>query len=246
MNASDTQTAARPENSLELIAEFHALPDLEQAVARFLDSISLFGFAACAAGAWTGVGATRAYRFYFNSWPAEWNALYAEKALFVDDPIVLETRRRMTPFLLSEEEARMREVPGAGAVIDTCYAFGWRDVFGVPIHGPGGYQALVSFAAFEPVSLDAKDRAALAAMAHAIHDRCHATVGFGSRPAPALSARQIACMRWVAAGKTDDEIAVILGISTATVHYHVERVKKMLDVRTRAEAAALLVLDGIL
>ena len=53
-------------------------------------------------------------------------------------------------------------------------------------------------------------------------------------------------MRWVAAGKTDWEIAKLLGISASTVHFHVERVKKRLVTSTRSQAVALLVLHGIL
>ncbi|WP_258052358.1 LuxR C-terminal-related transcriptional regulator [Mesorhizobium sp. INR15] len=51
-------------------------------------------------------------------------------------------------------------------------------------------------------------------------------------------------MRWVAAGKTDAEIGIILGIAAATAHYHVEQVKKKAGTRSRSEAVALLVLAG--
>ena len=53
-------------------------------------------------------------------------------------------------------------------------------------------------------------------------------------------------MRWVAAGKSDSDIATLLKISPATAHFHVEKVKTALGVRSRTEAVALLVLDGLL
>ena len=53
-------------------------------------------------------------------------------------------------------------------------------------------------------------------------------------------------MRWVAVGKTDAEIGLLLGLAPVTAHYHIEKVKKLLEVNSRTEAAALLVLDGIL
>ncbi len=51
-------------------------------------------------------------------------------------------------------------------------------------------------------------------------------------------------MRWVATGKSDAEIAAILGIAAPTVHYHVERVKKKFRTSSRTEAVAYLMLAG--
>ena len=236
----------RAAQGLALITALAAERDLEKAIDAYLSAIRIFGFDCCAAGAWTGVGAARANRFYFNSWPESWMELYARMNVFEDDPVVVESRRSMTPFLLSEHEARLRAIPGAAHVFDEFHAFGWSDVFAIPIHGPFGYQALVSLASFSPVALDPAERAVLAGMAAAIHDRCHAAIGFGSRPPPKLTPRQIACMRWVAAGKSDSDIATLLKISPATAHFHVEKVKTALGVRSRTEAVALLVLDGLL
>lgn len=53
-------------------------------------------------------------------------------------------------------------------------------------------------------------------------------------------------MEWVAAGKTDWEIGQLLSISPATVHFHVERVKRRLATSSRTHAVALLVLNGAL
>lgn len=236
----------RAAQGLAVITALAAERDLEKAVDAYLSAIRIFGFDCCAAGAWTGVGAARAHRFYFNSWPESWKELYARKNFFELDPVLIESRRSMSPFLVSEREAHLRAMPGVANVFDEFHAFGWSDVLAIPIHGPFGYQALVALATFSPVAIDTAERAVLAAMAATIHDRCHAAIGYGSRPAPKLTPRQIACMRWVAAGKSDSDIASLLNISPATAHFHVEKVKTALGVRTRTEAVALLVLDGLL
>jgi LuxR family quorum sensing-dependent transcriptional regulator len=67
-----------------------------------------------------------------------------------------------------------------------------------------------------------------------------------TKPLPDLSAREIECMQWVAVGKTDADIAQLLGISPATAHYHVEQAKKKLAMSSRTEAVALLVLHGVI
>lgn len=160
--------------------------------------------------------------------------------------MVIETRRRMTPFLWSEiVSARSFTVEGR-LVLDAGKAYGWSEVMGIPIHGPAGYQGLVSLASMNPVSVDATERALLHTMALAVHDRARASIGFGdsTRPPIHLTPREKECMHWVAAGKTDAEIGIILGIATATAHYHVEQVKKKADTRSRSEAVPLLVLAG--
>ena len=53
-----------------------------------------------------------------------------------------------------------------------------------------------------------------------------------------LTAREIECLRWVARGKTDREIAEILSVSPRTARFHVENVKTKLNVETRVHAVA--------
>lgn len=58
------------------------------------------------------------------------------------------------------------------------------------------------------------------------------------RVAP-LTAREAECLGWAAQGKTNSEIAVILGISENTVRYHFKNVLGKLGARTRVQAVAL-------
>ena len=53
-----------------------------------------------------------------------------------------------------------------------------------------------------------------------------------------LSAREAEVLAWVALGKTNGEIAIIIGVSVRTVDKHVERVRDKLSVETRTAAAA--------
>jgi DNA-binding CsgD family transcriptional regulator len=56
-----------------------------------------------------------------------------------------------------------------------------------------------------------------------------------------LSPREAQVLRWVAAGKTNDEIATILGLSGHTVHHHVEHVYRKLGVENRTTAARIAI-----
>jgi LuxR family quorum sensing-dependent transcriptional regulator len=220
--------------------------DLEALIADFQQLVRDFGFAASAGGAWIGAGAGRTSRFFFNDWPADWIAQYVAGNFGERDPIVIEAHRRIEPFLWSEmlEEPSFKiegaEVWAAGQ------AYGWVEGFSVPIHGPGGYQALVSLAALKPVALSIAERRMLQAVALHVHDECRRGIDPLVQRLPALSARQIECLHWVAAGKTDAEIAKLLGITAATVHYHVEGAKRQLGLRSRSQAVAALVLHGLI
>jgi LuxR family quorum sensing-dependent transcriptional regulator len=60
-----------------------------------------------------------------------------------------------------------------------------------------------------------------------------------------VTEREREVMRWVATGKSDWQIGSLIGITRATVHFHVEQTKKKLGVRSRVQAVAILVLHGI-
>ena len=53
-----------------------------------------------------------------------------------------------------------------------------------------------------------------------------------------LTRREAEVLVWVAEGKTDAEIGVILGVSARTVQKHVEHIFPKLGVETRTAAAA--------
>jgi DNA-binding CsgD family transcriptional regulator len=50
-----------------------------------------------------------------------------------------------------------------------------------------------------------------------------------------LSKREVECLRWAAIGKTDREIGMIIGLSHATVRYHIHRAGEKLNSVNRAQ-----------
>lgn len=67
----------------------------------------------------------------------------------------------------------------------------------------------------------------------------HLDGGAAPRPAPVhpLSDRELEVLRWVARGKTNPEIGIMLGISAKTVQHHVAHVYEKIGVSSRAGAA---------
>lgn len=50
-----------------------------------------------------------------------------------------------------------------------------------------------------------------------------------------LTKREVECLRWAALGKTDREVSLIVGISHATVRYHLQRAAEKLEAVNRTQ-----------
>lgn len=205
------------------------------------------GFHGWACGAGAGVGKNRRHRYFFVDWPADWLELYTANGWVEHDLLPIEARRRVVPFLWSELD-KSHLTPGQQAFIDAALAYGWRDAFAVPVHGPGSLQGLITMATRTDLALSAPERAVLDVMARTVWELCRTSADFGmSAPEPVrLSAREVECLQWAAAGKSDRDIAQLLGIKPATAHFHVEQAKRRLKAKSRVEAVAIGVLHGLL
>ena len=167
----------------------------------------------------------------------EWSARYRREHLAAADPAVRMLREQTRPFTWAEAVERFggraalwvmsacRETTGAGEALV------------VPVRESDG--ALLS-AAFcgESVELAPEARAALHLLGYYYATRGRELLhGVQLEVACPLTDRQIECLRWVLAGKTDAEIGLILRISPNTVHKHVELAKAEMKVARRGMAA---------
>jgi DNA-binding CsgD family transcriptional regulator len=188
-------------------------------------------------------------RVLFRNWPKGWAELSDRKRFGAASFVTAEVHRRMTPFTWHDVRQARTFTTGEQAVWDHAQAWGWRNGFVMPVHGPYGYVANVSMASVErDLDLGPVQRAGLQMIALLAHERCRALADAApTQISPkAMTARELECLRWVAAGKTDWEIGMILSISAATAKFHIDRARAKLGARNRAEAAARLVLSGLL
>lgn len=121
---------------------------------------------------------------------------------------------------------------------DVTARFGYTGALIAPIHLPGGQVGAVVWVATAPVDMPAVF-AARAEPMFALATRflaAHAEVA-AARPRAApvpLSAREVQCVRWAAAGKTNAEIGTILSLSVSTVRFHLRNGGAKLGATTRA------------
>lgn len=171
--------------------------------------------------------------------PDGWYDYYFKHDLRRGNPVFRNLGRRSTGFVWSEIEDRCA---GDKRWFNALDEFEMPDGMSVPSHGPGGRMGWISFTA-ERIEMSPVERQAIALAGLALHDRLRVLAGSTAAPV-SLSERERDCLGFVAQGKSDWEISVILSISQSTVHTHVENAKRKLDARTRAQAVARFICQG--
>ena len=109
-----------------------------------------------------------------------------------------------------------------------------------PVHLPRGQIGAVVWATSEPVDVvrifdaNAESLQTLATRFVATYSEA---INSERRDSPrALTRREVQCLKWAAAGKTDADIAQIVRISVPTVRFHITNAWKKLDVVGRSQA----------
>jgi LuxR family quorum sensing-dependent transcriptional regulator len=232
------------------VGEIGAFDDAPGVIEALMRRARPLGMDCVAIGEIPGENVRRLKPFFLNTWPQTWLEVYAGEALGSDDPIVVTARAARMPFTWSDIRADLEAwnlTRGDLRGFDLALAHGWTDGLAVPIHGPGGYAGLVSFAG-RPERLGPAERTRLHMLAIYAHDRLLALheAGPGGRGDPAghgLTPREAEVIRLLAAGLTDRSIAERLGISERTALHHVTQARDKLGCASRAhlvaEAAAL-------
>ena len=215
---------------------------------QFYKEVARHGYTSSACRAFVPSARGVTSHLLFRNWPADWARISDGRGFAAASFVAAEARARLIPFTWLEARDRRVLTPPEREVWESALAFGWRNGFVLPIRGPGGYFATLSMGSPEAdLDLGPDNRARLQMLATLAHERacvlaglpCHQPLGQN------MTAREIECLRWVAAGKTDSEIGVILSIAATTVKFHVDRARTKLGARTRAQAVARLVMHGL-
>jgi DNA-binding CsgD family transcriptional regulator len=130
--------------------------------------------------------------------------------------------------------------------LDAITAEGPVETYGVgaaivcPIYLPGGVIGAVVWATPDPTFEVARAFEPHASELHSLALKFVATyeeaVGGSDETPPRLTRREIQCLKWAAAGKTDAEIGHLVAISLPTVRFHVTNAARKLRVAGRSQA----------
>lgn len=176
-----------------------------------------------------------------EGFPAEWVCRYLNARLYAVDPIPALALRLPAPFRWSETAEKVRLRPAERAYLDELAEADLGDGLALAAFGPGGRNGYVGLGWGGPVPpLSPAALAELQAAAQMGHLAYCARVppeAVGRRAG--LSPREREVLDWIARGKSNGDIADILGISRHTVGTLVRRIFAKLGVNDRVSAALL-------
>lgn len=164
-----------------------------------------------------------------DGWSPEWFKRYLAQGHFRYDPCAARSRFTSRPFLWSELD-RKRMAQKARLVMDEATEFGLKDGICVPIHLPFAGPCVVT-AASERIELPADNLPLVETLCvHTFRSLAGLEGGSAEEDAgPALTPREREVLQWSAAGKTAEDIGVILGLTKNTVESHHRHIREKLD-----------------
>lgn len=189
-------------------------------------------------------------------WPDEFLKLWQNRHAMLKMPPYIRCRFEYLPFLATPSN----EQPGTNTVSSDYPRFGTliremgvRTCLVVPLHLPKGQVAIVIWAGSRPCEDLHNVITGLEGSLLAIGHHFMRIVGrltereFDSYNEQfQLTPREWECMRTLAQGYRDAEIAKVLGISPSTTRFHLDNAVRKFGCKTRTQAVALLAQLGVL
>ena len=192
-------------------------------------------------------GGTRS-RIKLSSYPQVWIERVTERRYFSEDPVYLASCRTAVGFRVDRVGDLIELTPRHRLILAEARRAGVGEGFAVPAHVPGEANGIASFMVRTGRSLPGARLPAaqlVGSFAYEAARRLRAAREGPAAVAPArLTARQVECVLLVARGKTDWEIARILGITEDTVTEHLDEARRRCDVSRRTQLVVRALFDG--
>ena len=176
------------------------------------------------------------FRLYERGMPPEWMRRYLERDFDLIDPVSTAATTRNEVGTLGELLKQLTVNDVGRLFVEEATRMGVTDGLAIPTSGlrhARGFFGMDNVAAEDLAKVDRSLMRAVAQHAHLRIDRIEEEHGAGI---DGLSPREAEILNWVAAGKSNPETAMILGISEATVGTHLKRLFTKLGVHDRVSA----------
>ncbi len=193
-------------------------------------------------------GGTQLGHVRLSDFPDSWVDRLVSQGRVADDPVLMASERRVTPFAWSSLPGILPMSQRHHDFMAEARSAGLSEGFTVPIHVPGQASGLVSFVMAEGAELPAESLPAaqyLACFAFEAARRLKLADSGSSEAQPTrLTQRQLDCLVLAARGKSNWVAAQLLGLSEGTVHKYLEAAKTRYGVSTRTELVVRALYDG--
>ncbi len=235
-----------PSLPLTGIFDLANVPKAEVQFGDFLDHVcSRLGFDYAA---YVGTNPIDGSVHAYVNYPEAWKNHYRDAGFHRLDPTILMASRSIAPV----DWRRVQGHPNFRRVFSDAHDFGIGDLgITIPVRGPFGDVGMLSVTRDcdmqEWESLTRHAMGELQSVAVHLHDaamRSDALSRILRRPA--LSKRETEILQWVAAGKSQQDVADILGIAQRTVEVHLSSGRDKLGALNTPQAVARAVALGII
>ena len=220
---------------MELIS-LHDMPESEDRYQSFLNNVcEKFEFDDAAYAGVNPVGGTM---HAIVTYSEEWQAYYQEHNLHAIDPTLHSAMRSVAPV----DWSRLERDKNFRKVFDPARDFGIGDKgITIPVRGPFGEFGMLSVtkdcSKEEWITIRNRTLTELQQVATHIHDSVMRTEPLSNYlHHPNLSTRELEVLQWLAAGRSQQDVADILNISTRTVEVHVRSAREKLVALTTSQA----------
>jgi LuxR family quorum sensing-dependent transcriptional regulator len=232
--------------TLDFVQRLQQLTDYDEICRLVTSELEWFGYTHVSCITMPGPGQDQSECLLMNTRPKDYVENYIEKNHVARDPVIKELRRTLNPYSWSDIRDRGDLTRSERVIMDEAREFEVRDGLTIPIMTLSGSVTLFCPCGREP-NVSQRARAAIEIIGvytnHALKRAIRQRQREEAVRAP-LTPREREIMQWVASGKTDDEIADILSISTTTVTTHVEHAKQKLDAFRRTYAVVQAIRYG--
>ena len=182
-----------------------------------------------------------------RGFPEAWQQIYESEGLSKYDPSPQHVARHLRPLQLSKIEEEASLTTAERDFIDRSRKAGVTDGFLIPTFGVHQHMGMFALGQITgPEVLERADIDEFEAIAQAAHTRLDQLELQKLEVRPKLAPREVEILHWIALGKTNTEIAAIMGIGTPTVSTYIQRLFGKLEVTDRSSAAVKGLKYGII
>lgn len=185
----------------------------------------------------------------FFNYPSDWQKFYNEQRFDLIDPVLKCAATYDRAFTWAELEMNLPLTDRQHVLFRLGEEAGLNNGIGIPIRGARGRLAGLGLASSERQDACHPNLDMITALCNQFYI---AYKRFYTRPdahpdkTVLLSAKETEVLKWLGAGKTDEEIAIILNISKNTVDTHVRHIFSKLEVHNRVAAVVRGVQLGLI
>ena len=173
-----------------------------------------------------------------HSFPEAWVQRYRDMGYYEIDPIIGHAVVSTEPFHWFDIDRLVALTPKQQEFLKDLRSHGLVDGFAVPVFGPKGTVAYFGIGSTKhTLDLACTEIVGLMYACHQVHSRFSEIHDEPTTAPSALSTREREVLTWLAQGKSNSVIAMILGISEHTVDTLVRRSFQKLGVSDRVSAA---------